>query len=229
MNVAVCISGIPRHYFCYDFIRRLSQWYKLHIFIYYWDDGQSIAKYTPRGCDVFPLNPESFRLPGCELFYQADTFQKYVPEFTELYKLACDNCWPDHMNRQDIGMFGMTYAIKKANEMREEFEQKNNMKFDCVMRARFETKFRWNEGPLANIKLSDYNMNLIYTPDININLKYGMNDCFAFSNSDIMSIYSNIHDFVVELSHIDGHHSETIFHLNLERHKIVRTHQVIIA
>lgn len=110
--------------------------------------------------------------------------------------------------REDLGVYGMTYAIMKSNEMREEYEKEKNIIFDCVMRARFELCFVNNDGVF---RVEDFDMNKLWISHTNQN-KDGMSDCLAFSNSETMSYYSKVYNRIKELSEIEYHNPESIFH-----------------
>lgn len=208
MRIALCLSGIPRAKHCHDFVQRISKYYQTNLFIFYWGDGEGIRKHSFLGRETFSFNPESYRLPGVDLEYKKDMFSSHINEFQASY----DQIDLDKRGRKDLGIFGMTYAIYQANHMREQYERKNNMVFDCVFRIRFESGFRPTNDWLDFFDIKGYDLNYLWIPDINVELHTGMNDQFAFSNSHIMSFYSRIYSHVIALSNKATHSPETIFH-----------------
>ena len=211
MKIALCLSGVPRGIYCHELIQRLSHLYEVHVFMYYWLDGESIRQHSFNGKPTFPFNPESLRFPGVELYYHGDYFEKYIPEFQKQF----EKIDLEKRLRKDLGIFGMTYGIYMANLMREEYEYKNSMNFDCVFRVRFESGFREWRGPHKLWLVSDYNMNHLWIPDINVDTHTGMNDQFAFSGPKVMSYYSRVYEKVVELSNEGFHSPELIFNKHL--------------
>ena len=128
----------------------------------------------------------------------------------------------------------MTFSIKKANELREKFEQENGIVFDCVIRARFEAKFlqpgSTNYNPDAKFLVSDYDFNnRVYTSCTNVDIKYGMNDCLAFSSSQNMSKYSRVYDYMNELSLIEGHTPEKVFHHHITKQNLQKHEQYVLV
>lgn len=211
MKIALCLSGIPRGVYCHELVMKLARLYEVYLFMYYWLDADKARVHSFNGKPFFPMNPNSFAFPGVELYYQGDYFEKYIPEFQKRF----DQIDVEKRNRKDLGIFGMTYGIYMANLMREEYEYKNNMQFDCVFRIRFESGIRDVPGPEKWWILSDYDMNHLWIPDINVDSHTGMSDQFAYSNSKIMSYYSRVYDRVVELSNLGCHSPELIFNKHL--------------
>lgn len=219
-TLAICISGIPRGAYCIDVIKKLSEYNKVVLFIWYWEDKTSdnLSINSRRKSYLHEeFNPDIFNIENIEYFYNSGLFEKMIPIFEEKKsKLKVEG-------REDLGIYGMTYAIMKANEMREEYEKKNNMVFDCVMRARFELSFlregSTNYNKDAVFRVEDFDMGNLWISHTNVDLVYGMNDCLAFSNSKIMSHYSTLYNRLNEISNIEKHSPEIIFHHNTKQFK----------
>lgn len=232
-TVAICVSGVPRGDYCTEFIQRISLYNKVYVFVWYWNDlNHILAQHSRRGSTPQPFEPQIFSsIPGVIVNCASDSFAKYEPEFQKLKdqlpRFDCD--------RQDLGIYGMTFAIKKSNELREQYERENNMIFDCVIRARFEAKFiqpgSTNYSPYAKFFALDYDYtNKVYISCTNFDLKYGMGDCLAFSTSENMSKYSKVYDNINELSAIEGHTPEKIFYHNLKKYNLQKdTNQYILV
>jgi hypothetical protein len=230
-KVAICISGVPRGTYCTELVKRISQHNNTHVFIWYWNDGNEILqKHSRRYTYPEPFDPQIYQMPGVTVIHASDTFQKYEEHFRTL-----KNQLPRFdIDRQDLGIYGMTYAIKMANELRESYERSHGFVFDCVARARFESRFAppgsTNYDPEAKLLVSDYDFtNTIYTSHTNVDIKYGMNDCMAFSNSENMSKYSKVFENMYELSSIEGHSPEKIFYHNITKYNLGKKEQYILV
>lgn len=227
MKVAVCVSGIPRHKRCNNFLQRIGSWYETVVFVNYWEHDPNIVNHQYKGGlnGKFPVHfhPTSFRSSLYEYHYTSQSFEKMIPYFTQLHSQIL----PHAQDRHDIGVFGMFYSILKSHEMRKEYEKKNNMKFDVVVRARFESGFRNEEGINSILDLYAFDLRCLWIPDVNINAEAGMNDQVAFSNGENMDIYMTAFNRIVPLSNRFKHSPEWIAHYNTEA--IKRHCQTIIA
>lgn len=118
-----------------------------------------------------------------------------------------------------IGMISMHYSIWRSNELKKEYENDNNCKFDLVIRMRYDSEFPFT------LNARDYVDNpeeMIYIPWGDDWLG-GINDQFAIGNSEIIDVYSNIFTKLNEYQHLP-YHPETILrnHLNANSIKIKR-------
>lgn len=231
-KVAICVSGVPRGDYCTEFIRRISLHNNVWVFVWYWNDqDQVLQQHSRRGSFPQPFDPQIFQaIPGITVKCESDNFSKYKEDFQDQKNQLPHFDW----NREDLGIYGMTFAIKKANEMREKFEQENNTTFDCVIRARFEAKFiqpgSTNYDPDAKFIVSDFDFtNQIYISCTNRDVKYGMGDCIGFSNSQNMSLYSKVYDNINELSAIEGYTPEKIFYHNLKKYNLDKCEQFVLV
>ena len=231
-KVAICVSGVPRGDYCTEFIERISLYNQVYVFVWYWNDQDEVLKqHSRRGSIPQPFTPQNFSsIPGVALQCESDSFSKYKDGFQAQRDQLPHFDW----NREDLGIYGMTFAIKKANEMREKFEQENNIIFDCVIRARFEAKFiqpgSTNYSPDAKFSVSDYDLaNIIYISCTNRDIKYGMGDCIGFSSSQNMSLYSKVYDNLNELSAIEGYTPEKIFYHNLQKYNLHKSDQYVLV
>jgi len=227
MKVAICISGIPRHKVCTDLVQRIGSWYETVVFLNYWEYDPTIVNHQYNGgaSGKLPVHfhPNIFNSSLYEYYYTSQPFKPMIPYFKKLF----NEIIPEAHNRPDLGVFGMFYSILKSHEMRKNYEKKHSIKFDVVIRARFESGFRSDEGQHSILDLYDYDMNILWTPDININLENGMNDQLAFSNGDNMEIYMTAFNRLVPLSNRFKHSPEWIAHFNIES---IRRHcQVVLA
>ena len=100
--------------------------------------------------------------------------------------------WPPVRDYRGIGtdnIFNMYYNLYKVNQLRVNYEQENNFKYDAVIRTRTDIGL-----PIElNINNYDLSSQVVIMPG---NRWYGevsqSNDQFAFGNSDVMTIYSDV-------------------------------------
>ena len=45
---------------------------------------------------------------------------------------------PQGLSHEEFVHYSMFYSIWKANELKKEYEKKNNFKYDCVIKSRFD-------------------------------------------------------------------------------------------
>ena len=236
-NIALCISGIPRKWYGVDFVKRISQKYKTCVFMNYWNCCPLIIENTwiTKVCDS-NFNAEIYKVDGAELEYSSQSFEEMAPTFEDIRNQII----PDRLCRKDLGLISMCYSIKMSNDLREAYENKHGFKFDCVFRLRFESSFRPGrrlhedyreivyQGPEEDpmnykFNIEDYNLNYIWIPDCNVDVKYGMCDMFGFSTSENMSQYMTVYDRIVELSNKECHWGEGVFWHNISH--IGKAHQ----
>jgi hypothetical protein len=165
MKVAICFSGLIRT----------------------WD----IVKDNIKNCldidnaDIFAVTDSLLKDISCERYI-------ITPNNISLYKnhlfYFSQNC-KDILNIENaVNMF---YKIYKCNQLKKEYEDENNFKYDFVIRARCDVKYN-EKLILKNDK------NTLYVPfgnDYN-----GLNDQFSFGDSETMDkvsdLYLNINDYV---------------------------------
>jgi len=173
MRIALCISGQPKFYeksYKYLLKNIISNFEHVDIFLHAWK-GESDNEQN----NILKLyNPK-----------------KYLFEKEKLHILN----YPFKQSKSfPNNVFSMFYSIKKSNQLKEKYEKENNFKYDWVFRLRFDfaiNKF-FNEEVLREL-----NNNLIYLNNFE---KYGnphCADCFAFSGSHQMNVYSNTYDNIL--------------------------------
>ena len=89
----------------------------------------------------------------------------------------------------------MFYSIKKCNDIKNEYAKKNNIKYDVVVRVRFDfaimTKIIYEEF--------DYNNHIFFKDDCKHEPTVCMNDHFAFGSEKNMNTYCNTYDEIDNL------------------------------
>lgn len=80
------------------------------------------------------------------------------------------------------------YSLKKANDLKRQYEIENNFRYDCVIRSRFDYLFtkRYN--------IKDYDLDYLNVKSDCKHTEYAINDHVAFSNSENMDLYSTVID-----------------------------------
>jgi len=86
------------------------------------------------------------------------------------------------------GILSLFYSMERANDHKREYENKNNFKYDCVIRLRTDEFFMRPIGPI-----STYDMNLVNVLKDWVHLDYGLNDRFAFGSSELMDKYLDVY------------------------------------
>lgn len=172
-RIALCISGQPRQAkqniaFLKDFIQGLN----VDIFCHF-NDGDKHKEFI-----INELQPKSY------LFEKSRDFSKEVEEININEKFI--------KPERDKGSYSMFYSLYKANQLKKEYEQENNFKYDIVVRLRLDIlAFTTLKQILRHISfIGDLN-NKVYIP--NHHHSVGINDQIAVGNSEIIDIYSDIY------------------------------------
>jgi len=180
MNVALCLSGLPRN------LENSYFWLKKSLldvfdnnniqysfFISFWDnikDNKTLDLFNPAALEIEKWDDEKIK----ELNW--NQYKKY-----------------DGANPNFVGMY---YKIFKCNNLRLLYEQQNNIKYDAVFRLRTELRFNneFNIDELNNLN-EGIMLHLIENP-----LHLWTRDTLAFGNSDNMNVYSNLYTKLLELN-----------------------------
>lgn len=177
MRIALCLSGKPR---CYDYhwdsIKNIFHPHKVDVFAHFWED-----EVTPEDKDwIF----ENYK-PKLLLWEREpkDIFLKW-------YENTKNNKAP---GRDHYSTFPMRYSMFRANELKKNFENRYNFKYDAVCRARTDLWFQttWS-GSLDKIK-----PNTIIIPH-DRHYDGGYNDNIAVGDSPSMDYYSDMWNWLNE-------------------------------
>ncbi len=107
------------------------------------------------------------------------------------------------LRKAKIAHMQQLYGIFKCNELKKEYEAKNNLVFDWVLRCRSDLMFYD-----SNINLSKMNNKYLYTP--NFHNWSGINDRFIISSSENMNTFADLYNYILQ-NEIDGFNAESIF------------------
>jgi hypothetical protein len=191
MRIALCLSGQTR--FVYQCYKEILYPYVLKdndidIFIHTWDIDQSqINKHFINGGGhiMGPTIKENQIQETLDLYKP----RHYKVEPQIQFEL---NKWSDRNLpgiRSDY-LYSMFYSIFQSNKLKSEYENKNNFKYDWVIRSRFDVKLN------SKINFNDFDNNVINNPSGCFNSEKGYTDCFAFSNSKNMDVYADTYNHI---------------------------------
>ena len=170
MKIALCLSGQPRGL----------------IGAYQYISASLLTRYK---IDVF-----------CHSWYQNDQSELHL--ILKLYNpklFLFEKDWQLKLNRNDYKIaspkhpayytFSAYKSIIESNNLKSKYEKENSMKYDCVIRSRYD--YALNQK--FNFEQED--MSLLHVPDCLTNQeKTVCTDQFAFSNSDNMDKYSMVYE-----------------------------------
>lgn len=169
MKIALCLSGQPRCFkegFEYH-KKNLLDKYDVTVFCHVWN--------SPDIDELFNLyKPEATMIEES----LTNDLSKYTrvppPQPNWKVKDPARAAW------------NLTYSLMKANQLKSDYEKFHNMKFDWVVRSRYD--FALN----VQIPFGELDNNKLYIPNCRMTTgrDFG-NDQFAFSSSENMDKYSN--------------------------------------
>ena len=127
-----------------------------------------------------------------------ESFESKKPEFQEYF---------DSLNfpiycRRDIGFLSMAYSIYACNQLKIKYEMMHDMKFDKVVRMRFDSDIT------TEIHLDKLDRPLLLEKNTG---NYGsLTDQFAIGDSKSMDYYSEMYNNLVHLQHVKFHPASII-------------------
>jgi len=119
------------------------------------------------------------------------------------------------------GLMQMLHGMKKCNDMRKDYENKNNFKYDRIIRSRLDVRY-FNPLP-SDIDQYDID-NFVYIPDFHCwscVKGNGYNDRFAIGNRENMDIYLSEFDSIKKYA-TEGHvvHAESTLYHHLNKNNV---------
>lgn len=100
---------------------------------------------------------------------------------------------------QTPNLVGMYYQIWKCNELKNKYAADNKVNYDLVFRLRTELHFQ-NKIDIKELDMAIQNKKEIFLTTVSNPIKDWVKDTFAFGCNDIMDIYSNIHNHLLNLN-----------------------------
>lgn len=182
VKTALCISGHLRTFegnfkSVYDnIINRLD----CDVFIHTWDKMGLQWRFTDSNLHMIETEYLESRIK--QLYNPKKlVIEKYrqMPTTPIMFKKQIDH-------RDVPGILSMFYKIEACNELKKQYENENNFKYDCVIRFRGDLSM---ESPIPVD--SNTNLNYLFLPVFG-NFA-GLCDQIAYGSSEIMDKYSNIY------------------------------------
>ena len=211
MKIALCLSGQPRYLedgYMQIYENILSK-YSVDTFIHTWWDYSYVNKKM--------IGSDQSRI----YFWKEDTIkliEKYYSPINFLHEPQINFQTYLDVNYElltPMNVHSMLYSIEKSNNLKMKYEKENNFVYDCVIRTRFDYLFT------SQYDLSKYDLKYLHIKDDCSHTEYAINDHVAFSNSQVMDIYSNMYDWL-ETCYNEGieFNTEVIwgYYLNKKKH-----------
>jgi len=181
MKIALCISGELRDYYNYidNIFDTIINKYDTDVFLHTW-------------------NHDSDKVKNAINLYKP---VKYLAEDFSAEKVIYSKKWLDVNNERidktdikydlaNVGMvgkpqniFSMYYSIFKSNELKKEYENENNFKYDIVLKFRPDLEFEFE----FDFNIDNDILILPYTV-----CHYGVCDHFAYGTSEMMDKYCDV-------------------------------------
>jgi len=186
-RVALCISGLPRwvneHY--PSIYENIIVPNNADVFIHSWTDSDEVRDNM---LDLY--KPKSYIIEKQKKFISSS-----INMDTMLQTYA--KCYLRPMFVEMI--YSSWYSIQQANILKELYRLENDIDYDYVIRARFDTTFN------MTVVCSNYDSNIVHISCRDLPVPDMVDDRFAFSSNKNMNIYSS------GFNHIDFVHN---FRLN---------------
>ena len=131
-----------------------------------------------------------------------EDYQSKKIHFQKMYDFFNFKIW-DSPPRTDIGIISMFYSIYQSNLLKRKYEITNKIKFDKVIRIRFDSNF---ENKVLNL---EHIRGDLCIPTGN-DWCEGLNDQFAVGSSDAMDLYCDMYNCFSMLRHVP-YHPELMF------------------
>lgn len=141
-------------------------------------------------------------LHSWETNYERELIEKYNPKLhiieKQIYFSKSDIGKLPENNKRVQAHFSKWYSIKKAMELKQEYEKQNNFKYDFVLQSRFDLVW------LVDVLFDNFDKNKFYIPKTSkgghpwgwpngwCNNEIG--DLFFFSSSENMDKFSKLYD-----------------------------------
>jgi hypothetical protein len=199
LKVAVVLSGtqkFPER--SVETINFFDSIYNVKTFCHCWENTKQLNEYN--SASVYyeykdnPAEPHFAKYKN--IIYKIEKLDDYIKYF--------DDLWLKVTNRhscKNSSYFSMYYSMKQADILRREYEIQNNIKFDCVVRMRFDSiiykKFKFTSFNLNNINIPIDYQYAFEKPEAN--KPRGINDQFAFGRSEHMKQYFDCFDNIIQI------------------------------
>jgi hypothetical protein len=200
MKVAVCFSGTVR--FPEKGLKSLKSILpndEIKVFGHTWTNLNTETDYLNASIDQNGFN--NIQQFNFETFL-TENYQSKKIHFQKMYDFFNFKLH-DATPRTDLGIISMFYSIYQSNLLKRNYEKLNNVKFDKVIRMRFDSDFE-----NKTLVLSELNSDLSI-PDEE-DWCGGINDQFAVGSSQLMDVYCDMYNSFSLVRHIP-YHPESMF------------------
>lgn len=208
MRIALCLSGQPRNMkIGYKFIKKYildpNSENEIDIFLHAWFDENEIGK-SYSSAQQYP--------DGYVGIVEKDTdkflIEKYNPKAYKIEKQIdfkeYSNGFKSHETAKQDAMCSIFYSMYAANNLKKEYENKNNFVYDIVVRARYDLAYF---EPIYIVKDFDRDKicvlkNYQIDQDLQNSIHKPMPDIFAFSTSKNMDVFCSVYPNMREINKI---------------------------
>lgn len=137
----------------------------------------------------------------------------YSSDFQNVLKKS--HYYNKHIETNPETIFRMWYSIKQANILKRLYEKQNNFRYDIVIKSRFDLDLIDDSFTLKK------DNKCIYIP-IGWDHRNGVNDLFAYGDSESMDYYCSLYDCIFPYLEEDGItlHPEGLLKHHLERSEL---------
>lgn len=219
MKVAICLSGTLRQFrSCYPTFRKhiieALPHYDFDIFMSSWDSKiphyksyhdnrdegdwkEAVDLFKPKIWD-YPIYDNEVR----QFLYEEsgmDKFQKFVRANRDCKKFHKKDKCPFCGNLIISNEAGMLFQIRNCNRLKIEYEEKNNFKYDYVIRTRYDN-FYLSSMMEDYLKIATTNLVIPEGYDSTEQRGSGCNDQIAIGSSEIIDKYSLMYDNMYEFA-----------------------------
>ena len=138
-------------------------------------------------------------------------------EFNQIYKDLKFKEYPD-TSIGSVGLISMHYSIAMSNLLKKEYERRNGMEFDIVVRMRYDSDI---QSPV-NFSSVLYPLYIPFGED----WLGGINDQFAIGTTSAMDIYSNLFLSLSDYTECK-YHSETLLREHLRKNNLFAVRNIL--
>jgi len=102
-------------------------------------------------------------------------------------------------------MFSKWYSVHAVNELKKQYEEENDFKYDFVMTTRYDLAY------MKDVKFSDYYKDFFYLLGPDGGHEKGCNDLWFFSNSEAIDLFSRMYHFVSKMKYFPDKYTHNHF------------------
>jgi len=181
MNIAVCVSGQYRsEWINANILSAIVNHANIDVFMHQWSD-------TVQHNLIEHFQPKEFVFePQRDFSSEGDSLSQILSATTMRDARECSSKWWFNTCSQ-------YYSVAAANQLRKNYEIKNNVHYDFVVRLRLDT---YVVNPIDVLLLDIDTLYTVYDRKFNMDLNryWGINDAFAIGSGKNMDTYCSIYN-----------------------------------